>query len=297
MQAVEWTNVKYQMEEQQISETTAGSFAQIPLKLAWAITIHKSQGLTFDRAIIDVSEAFAHGQTYVALSRCRSLSGMILRNPIAANNIIGDPAVGRFNELAKLLQPDSESLERDRELYRQFLLAELFDFGGLKRKSKGFEEAVPNIEPVIIEVAEKFVRKLSVHDSDRVKTAATYFLGELQETVQGLHLQLPAFIGQSKEKAAKADQLINWAMSRITLMEHFSVLDFNTNVYLDLKKAVAVNKPGAYLKVLNAKPNEKLFNQLIAWRDTVAAKGNIIPNMVLSEKNAGDNCRKNCRRY
>lgn len=284
VQSVEWTNVKYQVEEQQISETTAGSFAQIPLKLAWAITIHKSQGLTFDRAIIDVSEAFTHGQTYVALSRCRTLTGMILRNPITANNIIGDPAVGRFNELAKLLQPDAESLERDRELYRQFLLAELFDFGGLKRKCKGFEEIVPNIEPVIIEVAEKFVRKLSSHDSERVKTAAAYFLGKLREMVENLHIQLPAFIGQSKEKAAKADQLINWAMSRITLMERFSESDFTTDIYLNLKKALTVSKSGAYLKVLNAKPNEKLLNQLLTWRDTVATKENIMPNMVLSEK-------------
>ena len=284
VQAVEWTNVKYQVEEQQISETTAGSFAQIPLKLAWAITIHKSQGLTFDRAIIDVSEAFAHGQTYVALSRCRSLSGMILRNPITANNIIGDPAVGRFNEQAKQLQPDAQSLERDRELYRQFLLAELFDFGGLKRKLKGFEELIPDLDSVIIEVAEKFVRRLSSCDDDRVKTAAGYFLGKLQKTIESLHIQLPAFIGQSKEKAAKADRLINWAMARITHMEYFSKSEFTSSTYLGLKKAIQINKSGNYLKALNAKPNEKLFNRLITWRDTVATNENIMPNMVLSEK-------------
>jgi len=284
VQAVEWTNVRYQVEEQQISETTAGSFAQIPLKLAWAITVHKSQGLTFDRAIIDVSEAFTHGQTYVALSRCRTLTGMILRNPIAANNIIGDPAVGRFNEHAKLLQPNSESLERDRELYRQFLLGELFDFGVLKRKCKGFEEIVPNLEPVIIEVAEKFVRKLSSHDNERVKTAAAYFLCKLRETVESLHIQLPAFIGHSKERAAKADQLINRAMARVTLMEHFSESEFTTDTYLSLKKSLIANKSGVYLKALNAKPNEKLLNQLLTWRDTIAIKDSIMPNMVLSEK-------------
>jgi hypothetical protein len=105
VEAQEWTNIKYQADGGAINETNAGSFAQIPLKLAWAITIHKSQGLSFDKAIIDVSESFAHGQTYVALSRCRSLPGMILRNPISAHNIITDPAVARFNEQGKPYSP------------------------------------------------------------------------------------------------------------------------------------------------------------------------------------------------
>jgi len=192
--------------------------------------------------------------------------------------------VGRFNEQAKRLQPDAESLERDREIYRQFLLAELFDFGGLKRKCKGFEELIPDLDSAIIEVAEKFVRRLSSCDNTRVKTAAAYFLDKLRETIENLHIQLPAFIGQSKEKAAKADHLINWVMARITLVEHFSESDFTANIYLGLKKSLVANKSGAYLKALNAKPNEKLFNQLMAWRDTVATKDNMMPNMVLSEK-------------
>jgi len=244
VQALEWTNIKYQLEEQQINETNAGSFTQMPLKLAWSITIHKSQGLSFDKAIIDISEAFAHGQAYVALSRCRSLSGMVLRNPIAPHNIIGDPAVAHFNEQAKFLKPDTEQLERDRELYRQFLLAELFNFSGLKSKASGFDDLVPDFQKDIFDVAERFVRQLRSHDTERTQKAAVYFLTKMAEATESLHTQLPALINQSvaiKEKAAKADKLIQWLMARISLMAHFSKQEFDVTAYLEVKKNAMAN--------------------------------------------------------
>lgn len=288
VQALEWSNVKYKLEDEQINETNAGSFAQIPLKLAWSITIHKSQGLSFDKAIIDVSEAFAHGQAYVALSRCRTLSGMVLRNPILPHNIIGDPSVARFNEQAKSLHPDKERLERDRELYRLYLVGELFDFNPLEIRLKGFEELIPDFQKDVRAVAEKFLKQISTHDPNRVQKAAGYFLIKLEEATKTLHEQLPVLIGESKEKAAKADELMRWIMARITLMEHFSVKEFTASSYLEVKKtAYAISKADqsrSYVKALNAKPNEKLFLQLLAWRDAVAEKQTIMPNMVLSER-------------
>lgn len=281
VEALEWTNIKYQLEGEAINETNSGSFAQIPLKLAWSITIHKSQGLSFDKAIIDVSESFAHGQAYVALSRCRSLSGMVLRNPIAAHNIIGDPAVTRFNEQARVLQPDRERLEHDKELYRQFLLGELFNFGPLQTRLQGFETLLPDLEKNIISVAEKFTRQLK---AARSQQAAGYFLDKLRITVEDLHRQLPSIIGQSKTAAAKADQLIIWLMNRIHLMEYFALHPFTTTAYLELIK----NKIGAhdqsYLKALNAKPNEKLYEQMISWREQASLKQNVMPNMIFTEK-------------
>ncbi len=288
VQALEWTNVKYQLDEQEISETNAGSFAQIPLKLAWSITIHKSQGLTFDKAIIDVSEAFAHGQAYVALSRCRTLSGMVLRNPISAHNIIGDPAVVNFNQQAVALKPDAERLEQDRELYRRFLLAELFDFSGLKNRSVIFNNLVPNLQKDILEVADKIAKQLNTFDADRIQKAAAYFNTKLVAATENLHSQLPALIGQSKEIAAKADKLIQWMMARMELMLHFSAEPFTVTGYLDTKKnalaGAITNQSQSYVKALNALPNEKLYIQLLTWRDAEAEKAMIMPNMVLSEK-------------
>ncbi|MCC8426331.1 HRDC domain-containing protein [Mucilaginibacter sp. UR6-11] len=281
VQAMEWTNIKYQLTGDEINETNAGSFSQIPLKLAWSITIHKSQGLSFDKAIIDVSEAFAHGQTYVALSRCRSLSGMVLRNPVAAHNIIGDPAVTRFNEQAKLLQPNRRQLETDQENYRWFLLTELFNFNGLKKRTEGFENIIPELQTDILAVADKFIKQLPL---ERTKKAASYFYEKLSVMTENLGSQLPALIGQSKETAAKADELINWMMTRIKLLDHFAKNDFTTQAYLEAhnKKSMV----SAYLKKLNALPNEELYTQILAWRTSLANEQKVMPNMILSDRTA-----------
>ncbi|MCQ6956416.1 HRDC domain-containing protein [Mucilaginibacter aquariorum] len=283
VEALEWSNVKYQLEGEAINETNAGSFAQIPLKLAWAITIHKSQGLSFDKAIIDVSESFAHGQAYVALSRCRSLSGMVLRNPIASHNIIGDPAVARFNEQAKAIQPNAKSLERDRQLYQQFLMTELFNFTPMQVKLAGFDTILPDLKKDILDVAAKFRKQLN---PERSQQAATYFLEKLKTTTETLHLQLPLLINQSKDKAAKADQLIIWLMNRISLLEHFAVNPFTTTAYIALSKNKLNSYNRSYLKALNAIPNEKLYEQLLGWREETAAKEKVMPGMVLSERAA-----------
>jgi len=283
VEAMEWSNVKYQLEGEAINETNAGSFAQIPLKLAWAITIHKSQGLTFDKAIIDVSESFAHGQAYVALSRCRTLAGMVLRNPIAAHNIIGDPAITRFNKDATLTRPDSQTLDRDRELYRLFLLSELFNFVPLQARLKGFDVLLPNFQAEISGVAEKFLKQLN---PERSQQAAGYFFEKIGLAIETLHLQLPALINQSKDTAAKADQLIIWLMNRIRLLEYFAATPFTTAAYLSLCKQKLNSHDRSYLKALNAIPNEKLYEQILSWREIKANSEKVMPNMVLSEKTA-----------
>jgi ATP-dependent exoDNAse (exonuclease V) alpha subunit len=99
----EWDVIRYTatgtLEDTKIGTESLGKYKQIPVRLAWAVTIHKAQGKTFDRIIIDLgSGAFEHGQTYVALSRCRTLQGIVLRNPLTPRDVMVDPAVVEFYE-------------------------------------------------------------------------------------------------------------------------------------------------------------------------------------------------------
>lgn len=125
-----WENVKYSINEKtaEITEEREGAFKQMPLKLAWAITIHKSQGLTFERAIIDAEASFAHGQVYVALSRCKTLEGMVLSTPISSRSIINDGTVTGFIHQVEENQPGEKELLTAKYAYQKELITELFKF-------------------------------------------------------------------------------------------------------------------------------------------------------------------------
>ncbi|ARV16300.1 helix-turn-helix domain-containing protein [Polaribacter sp. SA4-12] len=125
-----WSNINYSIndETKEIKEDLIGAFSQIPLRLAWAITIHKSQGLTFERAIIDAEASFAHGQTYVALSRCTSLEGLVLKTPITSSAIINDKTVSVFNESVEENHPDESILNESEKHFQLNLISELLDY-------------------------------------------------------------------------------------------------------------------------------------------------------------------------
>ncbi|WP_367889205.1 HRDC domain-containing protein [Polaribacter filamentus] len=125
-----WENINYSINDdtKEIKEDITGSFSQIPLRLAWAITIHKSQGLTFEKAIIDAEASFAHGQTYVALSRCTSLDGLVLKTPITSNAIINDRTVSSFNETVEENHPDERILNASEIQFQLNLISELLDY-------------------------------------------------------------------------------------------------------------------------------------------------------------------------
>ncbi|MDE6340390.1 MAG: helix-turn-helix domain-containing protein [Muribaculaceae bacterium] len=141
---VEWENNGYTIDEEtkSVVRTIDGIFSQIPLRLAWAITIHKSQGLTFDRAIIDACKSFAPGQLYVALSRCRSLEGLRLESRITPESVIIDSTVNNFIESSRRNAPDQAALKQMRDEYCRLLIAEIFNFYTLGNALRQFARYV-----------------------------------------------------------------------------------------------------------------------------------------------------------
>ncbi len=125
-----WENTRYATDATTatIREEVVGTFAQVPLRTAWAITIHKSQGLTFDHAIINAGRAFSHGQVYVALSRCRTLQGLVLSTPIPPGVITTDPDLQPFYAYTEAHVPTLATLQADRRRYLGDVLCSIFDF-------------------------------------------------------------------------------------------------------------------------------------------------------------------------
>ncbi len=140
-----WENKRYVVDAstKEQKEEMLGTFEQYPIKLAWAITVHKSQGLTFSKAIIDVGQAFAPGQVYVALSRLRSLDGLILRTRINPAVVSSDADVVAFTQRGAQQEPLPEQLQAKQREYLQQLLTSTFDLGELQRKAEWTQKDHP----------------------------------------------------------------------------------------------------------------------------------------------------------
>jgi hypothetical protein len=225
----EWENVKYTLDEQtkEISESVSGSFTQFPLKLAWAITIHKSQGLTFEKAIIDARAAFAHGQVYVALSRCKTLEGMVLNAPLTSKCFINSSQVSDFTSGVEEHQPTEEQLLSSKKAYEESLLFELFSFQSIEyfltqclkiavSNAPSFEETLPGkfqhmqdeSSREIHQVSAKFRAQLSELISKnetevlngRIIKASSYFLEKANDI---LYMKLQKLWVESDNKTVK----------------------------------------------------------------------------------------------
>lgn len=168
VEPMEWANARYRLDEDthEIVEEIEGTFQQLPLKLAWAITVHKSQGLTFDHAIIDVSGAFTHGQTYVALSRCRSLEGLYLSAPLPEQSVIQDEQISRFMDLALETVPDEEQMNAFERGYFLEQLDSLFVFRSLSemfgRIVRLLDEHLYELYPEVLQKAKRWRQEEAV---------------------------------------------------------------------------------------------------------------------------------------
>lgn len=201
-----WENTKYRLNETtgELKESVTGSFSQFPLKLAWAITIHKSQGLTFDKAIINAGEAFAHGQVYVALSRCRTLEGLVLSSKIEPQSIKNDKSITGFIDNIAENQPDEKNLYEAKNNFQKQIITEVFDF---KRLSNRFNK----LNQVISENRSSFDADtgfLIAEINDKVKNdlnnLANRFLKEVNTHIQKQpDLEKNTHFIQRAEKAAQ----------------------------------------------------------------------------------------------
>lgn len=178
-----WENTTYKINEatKEIEPTVQGTFSQYPLRLAWAITIHKSQGLTFERAIIDAGSSFASGQVYVALSRCKTLEGLILSSPITAEAIINDQGVADYiNRQDEEARKSIEQLPRLKDDYERFQLIELFQFMDIWRT----EDMLCRL---LIEFFHSYSKLILIHKST---------VKELQEKVTIIAYKWTTYISQ-----------------------------------------------------------------------------------------------------
>lgn len=157
-----WRNIRYTYDEgeKRIKEEELGSFIQYPVRLAWAITVHKSQGLTFSQVVIDFTGgAFAGGQTYVALSRCTSLEGIVLKKPVSASDIFVRPEIVRFSRIFNNRQLIDSAMKEAHADRKYAEASRLFDQGEFGACLDAFFEAIHARYDIEKPVARRFIQK------------------------------------------------------------------------------------------------------------------------------------------
>lgn len=325
----EWKNIRYTLDKtsQTLKEDELGSFIQFPLRLAWAITIHKSQGLTFEKAIIDAGEAFAPGQVYVALSRCTSLDGMVLKSKLRTGGLFTDNRIVQFSQQAASSKKLQQELEQARRHYQEKILLSTFDFRlavnschelkeYLLENSSSFNpESIPWLEQLtdminaLQDTSVKFHSWLKIQFAlplapeentelqERTKKAASHFLKETGSAIS--FLSQSTAITDSKLHAKEYNEALKEVFMQLAatrhLLEGFTGI-FSPAAWHQRKKnfvlpPFTVNAyAGASQKQTNS-PHPVLHKQLRELRDAICSRKNLPVYLVLGSNTLDEMAR------
>lgn len=275
---ITWENIVYQVnpESKEIERKVVGTFEHYPLKPAWAITIHKSQGLTFEKAIIDAQAAFAHGQVYVALSRCKTLEGLFLSTPISNRGLQLDSWVQDFTHEARQNPPSEDRLQKAKLAYQHKLLLACFDFSNTDRLLRTLVRTVTANYGNIQVFGLEDIQGLETWSSE-IFRVSDIFLRELQALFAQNRLpENDAHIQGRVKKGAvwfedKLNILLDEPLKKISLETDNKEVEKKVGSILDnLKREIKIKNavmqcckkgfsPGQYLRAVSAGASE--YNQ------------------------------------